>query len=133
MSVETITTPLETETPPVAPLAPATFMLRSCAHCATLFGPEAWVCTTCDGTLDWVPATGRGTVLSWAQLDPAAASAAGQHTGLEPLTIAIVELDEGPWIYATIEGDDAGPSRGRARVTFLREPLVGRFPAFALG
>ncbi|MFF0815817.1 Zn-ribbon domain-containing OB-fold protein [Rhodococcus sp. NPDC003318] len=132
MSVEAITRPLEAEPHPVAPLAPPTFMLRSCGPCTTLSGPDAWVCPTCGGPLDSVPSTGRGTVLSWAQLDPATAAAPHAQPGLDPLTIAIVELDEGPWIYATIEGDEPGPARGRARVAFLREPVVGRFPAFGL-
>ncbi|MFD1814954.1 Zn-ribbon domain-containing OB-fold protein [Rhodococcus gannanensis] len=110
------------------PLRTGGFMLRSCACCATLFAPETWVCRDCDGGLDWVPATGRGTVVSWTRLDPA--SSGGGDKDLAPLTIAIVELDEGPWIYASIESCGAEP-RG-ARVVFEREPLVGRFPVFAL-
>ncbi|MGW0042736.1 Zn-ribbon domain-containing OB-fold protein [Rhodococcus sp. NPDC003348] len=122
MSVDAVTRPFETEA----------FMLRSCGHCATLFAPETWVCKACDGDLEWVPSTGRGTVVSWTRLDPSAASPGVGARGLEPLTIAIVELDEGPWIYAAIEGGQPNSDPGHARVVFGSEPVVGRFPAFVL-
>lgn len=120
MSVETITRPQATEA----------FMLRACTGCAALFAPDTWVCKTCEGDLEWVPSTGRGAVVSWTRLDPAAAGGAGAR--LDPLTIAIVELDEGPWIYAAIEGPMPARDGGRARVTFACEPVVGRFPGFVL-
>ncbi|GAA4486400.1 hypothetical protein GCM10023094_42670 [Rhodococcus olei] len=124
MSVDAVARPFETEA----------FMLRSCMRCTTLFAPDTWVCPTCDGDLEWVPSTGRGRVVSWTHLDPATASASARRSAgeLEPMTIAIVELDEGPWIYAAIEGSASGHDCARARVVFLREPLVGRFPAFVL-
>lgn len=110
-------------------LAVDAFMLRSCACCDTLFAPETWVCRDCDGDLDWVPSPGRGTVVSWTLLDPSASGGDGGR-GLSPLIIGIVELDEGPWIYAAIESPGREPSG--ARVVFGREPLVGRFPVFVL-
>lgn len=122
MSVDAVTRPFETEA----------FMLRSCGHCAALFAPEAWVCKGCDGDLEWVPSTGRGRVVSWTRLDPASVSADQCSRGLDALTIAIVELDEGPWIYAAIEGGQPNLDPGHARVVFGREPVVGRFPTFVL-
>lgn len=116
MSLDAVTRPFATEA----------FMLRSCAHCATLFAPETWTCRDCGGHLEWVPSTGRGTVVSWTRLDPAASG--GRGRGLDPLTIAIVELDEGPWIYASIESCGREP-RG-TRVMYGQEPVVGRFPVF---
>ncbi len=117
MSIDHVTRPLATA-----------FMLRSCVCCATLFAPEVWVCRDCDGDLEWVPSTGRGTVVSWTRLDPTASGSGNR--GLEPLTIAIVELDEGPWIYASIESCGREPKG--ARVVFEHESVVGRFPVFAL-
>ncbi|MFD4294289.1 Zn-ribbon domain-containing OB-fold protein [Rhodococcus sp. NPDC058505] len=120
MSVDAVTRPFETEA----------FMLRCCGSCSALYAPETWVCTSCDGNLEWVPSTGQGAVVSWTRLDPANAGASGR--GLDPLTIAIVELDEGPWIYAAIEGGHPDAAPGRARVVFAQEPVVGRFPVFVL-
>ncbi|GGN77454.1 hypothetical protein GCM10011610_23910 [Nocardia rhizosphaerihabitans] len=48
------------------------------------------------------------------------------------MTIAIVELDEGPWVYTSIEGE-VPVLRGRpVRVQFQPCPPEDRFPVFAV-
>lgn len=105
-----------------------TFMLRCCRPCGTVYAPDTWVCGACAGDLEWVPSAGNGRVVASTRLDPAAVSGRPGARDLPPMTIAIVELDEGPWIYAAIEGGDPG----HARVTFRPEPTSGRFPAFVV-
>ena len=107
---------------------PEAFMLRFCGSCTTLYAPDAWVCGSCDGDLEWVPSTGRGRVVASTRLDPGSVCPREGSVDLAPMTIAIVELDEGPWIYAAIEGGEPG----HGRVTFQREPMIGRFPAFSV-
>ncbi|MFE6920960.1 OB-fold domain-containing protein [Nocardia sp. NPDC057663] len=49
-----------------------------------------------------------------------------------PLTIAIVELDEGPWVYTSIEGEVPVLRGGPVRVHFQPCPPEDRFPVFAV-
>ncbi len=73
-------------------------VIRRCLSCGQALAPEAVVCTTCAGlTLDWIPASGTGVLVSYTVVHRA------PHPAYEvPYTIGIVELDEGPWLYARI-------------------------------
>lgn len=73
-------------------------VIRRCAGCGQALPPEAAVCTTCAGTdLDWIPATGTGVLASYTVVHRA------PHPAYRvPYTIGIVELDEGPWLYARV-------------------------------
>ncbi|MFD4432549.1 OB-fold domain-containing protein [Nocardia sp. NPDC058497] len=66
--------------------------------------------------------------MSWRVVDRAAT---GMHS-VAPLTIAIVELDEGPWVYTSIEGEFPVPWGGPVRVQFQPCPPDDRFPVFAV-
>ncbi|MFI6309247.1 OB-fold domain-containing protein [Nocardia fusca] len=46
--------------------------------------------------------------------------------------IAIVELDEGPWVYTTIHGELPGAGRRPVRVRFQAPPRGDRFPVFVI-
>ncbi|WP_435824970.1 hypothetical protein [Nocardia rhamnosiphila] len=48
------------------------------------------------------------------------------------MTIAIVELDDGPWVYSTIEGDIPPFSDRPVRVRYEPRPREDRFPVFAV-
>ncbi|WP_330234446.1 OB-fold domain-containing protein [Nocardia sp. NBC_00508] len=48
----------------------------------------------------------------------------------ETSTIAIVELDDGPWVYTTIEGEVSPPLDQPVRVRFERAQTGDRFPVF---
>ncbi|MFE3732526.1 Zn-ribbon domain-containing OB-fold protein [Nocardia sp. NPDC059154] len=103
-------------------------MIRRCADCDRVFAPWATGCSLCasDG-LEWVPSSGAGSILSWRVVDRACAR--GELTSL---TIAIVELDEGPWVYTFIEGNvPLLPSRP-VRVQFQPGPRHDGFPVFAV-
>ncbi|WP_370937371.1 Zn-ribbon domain-containing OB-fold protein [Amycolatopsis sp. cg13] len=81
-------------------------VIKRCTGCGQALPPEALVCTTCAGTaLDWIPAEGSGTLLTWTTVHRAPNRA---YTDLVPYTVGIVELSEGPWLYARV--DTARPS-----------------------
>ncbi|MEU4706794.1 hypothetical protein AB0G00_10195 [Nocardia salmonicida] len=52
--------------------------------------------------------------------------------GVRPLTIAIVELDEGPWVYTSIEGGLPPLQNCPVRVQFQSCSWDDGFPVFAV-
>ncbi|MEV4126826.1 OB-fold domain-containing protein [Nocardia sp. NPDC049707] len=105
-------------------------MIRRCGRCCKLFAPLTAECSTCrTWDLEWSPSSGLGSIVSWRLVHR---SMSRPHAQVMPLTIAIVELDEGPWVYATIEGDVAPGSKLPVRVRFEPRPRVDRFPVFAI-
>ena len=65
-------------------LADGRLLLRRDPASGTLHGPAAT-----DPAFAWAPASGEGTVVSWAVVHARDA---------EPVLVGIVELDEGPWL-----------------------------------
>lgn len=102
-------------------------MIRRCARCDRLFAPLTVDCASCASSdLEWVPSTGTGSILSWRVVERGV-------TGIPaPLTIAIVELDEGPWVYTSIEGPIPVAPYRPIRVRFQPCPREDRFPVFAV-
>ena len=105
-------------------------MIRRCTNCAKFLAPLTVGCSFCQSfDLEWVPSLGLGTIVSWkvVHLPPS-----GQRHGKSmPSTVAIVELDDGPWVYSTIEGDVPRSSQP-VRVKFEARPRSDRFPVFAI-
>ncbi|MFD7842789.1 Zn-ribbon domain-containing OB-fold protein [Nocardia sp. NPDC059764] len=100
------------------------FAIRRCAACDKLFGPMVGACSACaSDDLEWVPASGSGSIVSSRRVhrtgDPQSVST--------PMTIAIVELDEGPWVYTSFEGEVPLISIGPVRVRFQQSREDG-FP-----
>ncbi len=107
-----------------------TMMIRRCGRCNKLFAPLTAECSACRSwDLEWSPASGLGSLVSWRLVHR---SVSRPHEQVMPLTIAIVELDEGPWVYATIEGEVAAFSDLPVRVRFEPRPRIDRFPVFAV-
>lgn len=105
-------------------------MIRRCGRCDKLFAPLTAECSSCRSwDLEWSPSSGLGSIVSSRLVHRRVSRPQAQ---VEPLTIAIVELDEGPWVYATIEGDVAPVSDPPVRVQFEPRPRVDRFPVFAV-
>lgn len=78
-------------------------VIKRCEFCAQVLPPEAVVCTTCgDTVLPWVYAAGTGSLVSWTVVHRPPNKA---YAELVPYTVGIVELTEGPWLYARIETD----------------------------
>ncbi|MGW6730910.1 Zn-ribbon domain-containing OB-fold protein [Nocardia sp. NPDC055029] len=105
-----------------------TLMIRHCTGCDKLFAPLTNSCVSCASErLAWVPSAGTGTIVSWRLVDRF-----GPHGELMPLTIAVVELDEGPWVYTSIEGGVSLDYGRHIRVHFQPVPQQDRFPVFAV-
>ena len=69
-------------------------MIRRCARCDRLYAPLTVDCASCaSDSLEWVPSSGAGSILSWRVVDRGVIGGRGETT---PLTVAVVELDEGP-------------------------------------
>lgn len=63
--------------------------IRRCSRCGHRGRPDAMSCSRCQSDqLEWVPAAGRGVVVS-SIID---------HQHDLPIPLALVELDEGPWL-----------------------------------
>ncbi|MEU1981703.1 zinc ribbon domain-containing protein [Nocardia sp. NPDC019395] len=104
-------------------------MIRRCAACSRLFAPPVARCSSCSSDdFEEAAAGGGGSIVCWRIVQCAA------HARAEPVatTIAIVELDEGPWVYTTIEGDVPPPGPRPVRVRFRAPPCGDRFPVFAV-
>lgn len=95
-------------------------LLRHCAACGAVSRPQAQSCEQCQSAdLTWARACGQGTVVSWSVVHGRAADG-----GPPPRTVvAIVELDEGPWLHAQLA--DADPVSGGLRVTACFERAEG--------
>ena len=110
--------------------AKSVLMIRRCGRCNKLFPPLTAECSSCRSwELEWAPSSGLGSIVSWRLVHR---SVSRPHAQVVPLTIAIVELDEGPWMYATIEGDVPPAADQPIRVRFEPRPRVDRFPVFAI-
>lgn len=107
----------------------APLMLRRCKNCAALLAPQVGRCPSCRSLLlEWVPSSGEGTVVSWKVVyRPSPDTPLKEWT---PSIIAIVELDDGPWVYTTIEGHISLACDAPVRVRFTPKPASDRFPIF---
>ncbi len=107
----------------------ATLMIRRCEGCERLLAPLFDACSSCRSTdLAWVPSSGAGTIVSCRVLQ----RAANPRAETKRSTIAIVELDEGPWLYTTIQGEPPLSAAMPVRVRFRAGPGGDRFPVFAV-
>jgi uncharacterized protein len=84
-------------------------LLRRCDDCGRHSAPRTLTCPVCHSArLAWDPAQGTGTLASWTVVHHRPADGVPNSR-----TIAgLVQLDEGPWLHARIDGID--PSRLRA-------------------
>ncbi|PPJ31589.1 hypothetical protein C5E45_27110 [Nocardia nova] len=99
-------------------------MILRCAKCDKLFAPLTAGCSSCaSDDLERVPSSGSGSIVSWRVVDRVGAGGA-------PSTVAIVELDEGPWVYTSLEGEVPLLSDRPVRVHFQPRPQDDRFPVF---
>jgi len=87
-------------------LGDGTLLIHHCRDCGHASRPDAASCPACQSEdLEWTRAAGGGTVVSVIR----------DHSGGEPLVLALVELDEGPWLNARLT--DAPDATLGCRVT----------------
>lgn len=101
-------------------------VIRRCAVCGRLYPPAQERCADSD-ELEWVPVAGTGTLVTWA-VDHGSVSPELTALGDGGEIIAVVELDEGPWLNTAVPGVDVESLREGLpmRVQFL--PLGGGEP-----
>ncbi|WP_051133244.1 Zn-ribbon domain-containing OB-fold protein [Nocardia paucivorans] len=105
-------------------------LLRRCKGCGKLFAPTVTTCASCRSTdLTWSPSAGTGSLVCWRVVR----QAPNAHTAARESMLAIVALDEGPWLYTTLEGGVPPSPRQPVRVRFRTQPRGVRFPIFTLG
>lgn len=77
-------------------------MIQRCTRCRAYLVPGSYICTEClGGTLEWAPASGRGTLFTFGIMHQR------YHPGFAdelPYNIAVVELEEGPRLNTNIVG-----------------------------
>jgi len=100
-----------------------------CGSCGTLLAPDATRCSSCrcaDLESACCPAT--GSIVCWKVMEPV--EGAGEEA--EPVTLAIVELDDGPWVYSKIDGTFPEHADGPVRVELQAAAGTDRFPVFGV-
>jgi uncharacterized OB-fold protein len=100
-------------------------LIKRCGRCARWLGPEATGCAGCgQAGPGWEVACGRGTLVSFA----GALEAVGElATGV----LALVELDEGPWLHTRLVADPAAAVVGMAVAARFEHPAEGEsYPVF---
>lgn len=76
-------------------------VIRRCAACDRWFAPDASGCPGCgEEDLGWAEASGEATLVTWAVLPEE-----------PPAYLALVELAEGPWLHARLDGVTRGGLR----------------------
>ena len=75
-------------------------LLQRCSACGAYRHPPSSICAACLSDLhEWVPASGSGTVYTYAVVRQALRSG---WEGRLPYVVAVVELDEGPKILTNL-------------------------------
>ena len=111
-----------------AGLSARTLMIRRCECCELLLAPVAVTCSSCGSDhLSWVPSTGLGSMVTWKLADRARA---GADDDALPSMLAVVALDDGPWICSWIEGEIAVRPGRPVRVEFDHLESDERYPVF---
>jgi uncharacterized protein len=109
-------------------------LIKRCARCDRWLDPGATGCPGC-GAADpqWEQAAGRGLLISWAEL-PAGKPGPADPPGV----LALVELDEGPWLRTRLEGIGATGTAGlrpglRLNAHFVHPAEGESYPVFRPG
>ena len=80
-------------------------LLQQCADCGAIRFFPRYLCTECGSDrVDWIEASGRGTVHSFTVVHRAAFPEFQAQT---PYVVALVDLEEGPRMMTNIVGDGA--------------------------
>lgn len=88
------------------------FVLARCDDCGTYIYPHGPVCTNCfSSAMTWTELSGRGVVRSWVAFHKS------YHPYFDdklPVTVAFVELEEGPRLIANVV--DTAPDKIRSEL-----------------
>lgn len=105
-------------------------LIQICEQCRTLLAPMMATCSRCcSSQLEPIASTGTGSIVSSRVVHR---EVDGLHGELVPVTIAIVALDDGPWVYSFIAGTASRCATEPVRVRFVPNVIVDRLPVFQL-
>lgn len=106
-------------------------ILKSCSDCGKAHFYPRELCPHCHSDkLNWIDATGTGTVYSYTVCRRPAGPAFGEEV---PYVVAIIELDEGPRMMTRISCEPEYVSIGhRVKVRFERQSDELTLPMFDL-
>nr|WP_310523555.1 Zn-ribbon domain-containing OB-fold protein [Polymorphobacter sp.] len=95
------------------------FLLQRCVACGQhQFYPRT-ICTNCmSEQLDWIEASGHGTVATYTIVTRAVSDAYAADT---PYVIALIELEEGPRMMSNVIGCDVGDVKSGMAVEVVFE------------
>ncbi|ANO05447.1 Zn-ribbon domain-containing OB-fold protein [Mycobacteroides immunogenum] len=101
-----------------------------CADCDAVLAPESMVCVRCAGTrLEPGVASGAATLVTWTVVHRAPNPL---FADCVPYVVGVVELTEGPWMYARI--DVRQPEAGMPLSASFVHPAEGEsYPVFGDG
>ncbi|KRB81574.1 Zn-ribbon domain-containing OB-fold protein [Noviherbaspirillum sp. Root189] len=105
-------------------------MIRKCKSCGTVHFLPRYLCPKCWSTeLEWIQASGRGTVHSYSIVRRAALP---EFADQVPYVLALIDLDEGTRMMANILGKDALETRiaDRVEVCFEQRGDNAKVPQF---
>jgi len=124
--------PVNAETAPFwEACAEGRLVIQRCGSCHRHQFYPRLVCAACGGAeLDWVEASGRGSLKSWTLIRRAVSAAFNA-----PYVVALVELDEGPTMMTNLVGcDPESLAIGqRVQATFERRAADLYIPQFQRG
>lgn len=103
--------------------------LQRCPACGEVPGFPRIACPGCLGELEWVEASGRGHVVSFAVVRRPHHERFAPHL---PVLLAVVELEEGAQVVSTIVGDDRLETSIGAEVVVATEERFAPLPQFRL-
>jgi uncharacterized OB-fold protein len=100
-----------------------------CGHSLPLARVRCGVCQS--AALEWVPASGAASLVSWIVVHGRPASPDAEP---ERSLVGLVELDEGPWMYAAlVDVDEAQLAAGVGlSVDFVTPPESEPLPVFRI-
>lgn len=104
-------------------------LLRKCDNCGHVSEPRTEMCPQCAATaLSWTPSAGKGSIAAYGVVNRRSG------TGPTRIPVAIVELDEGPWLSTQIvdSDPDAAHIGSRVELTFERPDGSEAVPVFRL-
>jgi uncharacterized OB-fold protein len=104
-------------------------VVRRCPACPRLYAPHVLHCPGCGGALEWAPASGRGTLITWAVVHRSPHPALADQV---PYVTAVVELEEGPWLHARLLLTDVRALRAGMELTavFVHPADGESYPVF---
>jgi uncharacterized OB-fold protein len=106
-------------------------VIRRCSSCSAFHFMPRHLCPHCWSTdLEWVQASGKGTVHSYSIIRRAPMQS---YSPRVPYVVALIDLDEGPRMFANIVGEGALEAQVGSRVSVCFETRGDfKLPQFTL-